>query len=85
MSNDAATEKKSLRNKVKDRVKPPPSKASGYRSRALETLAALLGSEDEAIRLQAAQALLVHAKGSEKSRPAADLVKKVVGGPLKKR
>lgn len=79
MSADEPVKKKSLKKKVADTLHPPPSEAAlkaveqaaRRTSLAMETLVDLLTSQDEAIRLKAAQLLLDYSKvPAAKAAPA---------------
>lgn len=84
MADDKGANDGVLKEKVKDRLHPPPSPTSTVRSKALEALVALLASDVETVRLQAAQAILEHTKEPERAAPAAKLAKKLTGGVLGK-
>ena len=71
------TEAEALEQKVEGYVHPPASKAAEHEAKALDTLAALLDSEDERIRLEAAQAILNRRVAASSTSKAAGVVTKI--------
>jgi hypothetical protein len=81
MAKRAKDEAGKLEQKIEQKIEgyahPPQSKAAQHAERALDTLAALLDSQDEAIRLQAAQAILNRPAAATSTSKTTDLVKKI--------
>ena len=58
MANEEKTGKQGLKERLDEHLHPPESEDARHEKLALEALVSLLGSENETIRLQAAQAIL---------------------------
>ncbi|MGI9242306.1 MAG: hypothetical protein ACR2RV_16025 [Verrucomicrobiales bacterium] len=71
------TEAAALEQKLEGHVHPPTSNAAQLEAKALAALATLLDSEDELIRLEAAQAILNRHHEPTPTSKAVDVVKKV--------
>jgi hypothetical protein len=77
MAKRMRTETEKVEQELQQHLHPPQSKAAQQEERALDTLAALLDSQDETIRLQAAQAILNRTKVTAESSMAGDIVKTI--------
>ena len=77
MGRNVKTKASTLKQEVDEHVHPPPSNVAQQEAKALETLAALLDSKDERIRLEAAQAILNCPLAASSTSEALDVVKKI--------
>ena len=79
-----AKDEKTVKNVVKDRLDeelhPAESEDARYDRLALEALVSLLGSEDETIRLHAAQAILTRSKAPPVPSAATGLIERLAKG-----
>lgn len=77
MANEAKSLKKGLKEKLDAELHPPESEDARRERLALEALVALLDSENETTRLQAAQAILARPKAPPAESAATGLIKKL--------
>lgn len=73
----AATQKKRIKDKMEDKLHPAETEAERHDARALATLAALLDSTDEHVRLEAAKAILTRPRPAPAPSKMASVMKGV--------
>lgn len=77
MANQEKPGKKGLTERLDEELHPPESEDARRERLALDALVALLGSESETIRLQAAQAILTRPKAPPAKSAASGLIEKL--------